>query len=44
MSLRAKFIRKDVVERAKTASLLIKLDVTDNINQMDIKSVDWRLV
>ena len=39
-SLCAKFIRKDVLESAKTASLLIKLDVADETNQKDINSVD----
>ena len=39
-SLCAKFIRKDVLESAKTASLLIKLDVADKANQKDINSVD----
>ena len=39
-SLCAKFTWKDLVERTKTASLLIKLDVTDKTNQRDIKSVD----
>ena len=40
-SLCAKFIRKYVLERAKTASLLIKLDVADITNQQDINSVDF---
>ena len=35
-----KLIRKDVLESAKTASLLIKLDVADKANQKDINSVD----
>ena len=40
-SLCAKFIRKDVLESAKTASLLIKLDVADKTNGKDINSVDF---
>ena len=39
-SLCAKFIRKNVLESNKTASLLIKLDVADKTNQKDINSVD----
>ena len=39
-SLCAKFIRKYVLERAKTASLLIKLEVADITNQKDSNSVD----
>ena len=39
-SLCVKFIRKDVLESAQTASLLIKLDVADKANQKDINSVD----
>ena len=38
-SLCAKFIRKNVLEIAKTASLLIKLDIADKANQKDINSV-----
>ena len=40
ISLCAKLIRKDVFQFAKTASLLIKLDVADKTNQKDISSVD----
>ena len=39
-SLCMKFIRKDVLESTKTASLLIKLDVADKTNGKDINSVD----
>ena len=39
-SLCAKFIRKDVLESAKTASLLIKLDLADKTYQKDVNSVD----
>ena len=39
-SLCAKFIRKYVLERAQTASLLIKLEVADIANQKDSNSVD----
>ena len=39
-SLCVKCIRKYVLESGKTASLLIKLDVTDKTNQKDINSVD----
>ena len=39
-SLCGKFIRKDVLESAKAASLLIKLDVADKTNQKNINSVD----
>ena len=39
-SLCAKCIRKDVLESAKTAILLIKLDIADETNQKDISSVD----
>ena len=40
MSFCAKFIRKDVPEKAETASLLIKLDVPDKTNWKDVNSVD----
>ena len=43
-SLCAKFIRKDVLESAKTVILLIKLDVADETNQKDISSSIWVLV
>ena len=36
----AKFIRKDVLESAKTASLLIKVGVANKTNQKDINNVD----
>lgn len=39
-SLCAKFIKKDVFESAKKASLLIKLDVADNTNWKDVNSDD----
>ena len=39
-SLCAKFIKKDVFESAKKASLLIKLDVADKTNWKDVNSVD----
>ena len=39
-SLRATFFRKDVLESAKTASLLIKLDVADKTNWKDVNSDD----
>ena len=39
-SLCVKFIRKDVLESAKTNSLLIKLDLFDKTNQRDINNVD----
>ena len=35
-----KVYQKDVPECAKTASLLVKLDVADKTNQRDITSVD----
>ena len=38
-SFYVKFIRKDVLESAKTVSVLIKLDVADKANQKDISSV-----
>ena len=38
--LSANFIRKDVLESAKSASLLIKPDVADKTNQKDISSAD----
>ena len=43
-SLCAKLIRKDVFQFAKTASLLIKLDVADKTNQKDTNSVDLKFV
>ena len=39
-SLCAKFIKKDVFESAKTANLLIKIDVADKTNVKDINGVD----
>ena len=39
-SLCARFFRKDVLESAKTASLLIKLDVADKTNWKDVNSDD----
>ena len=39
-SLCAKFIKKDVFESAKKASLLIKLDVADKTNWKDVNSVN----
>ena len=41
-SLCATFIRKDVLESAKTASLLIKIDEADKANQKNINSADLR--
>ena len=39
-SLYAKFIRKDVLESVKAASLLLKLDVADKTNRKDVSSLD----
>ena len=39
-SLCANFIWEDVFESAKTATFLIKLDVTDKADRKDINSVD----
>ena len=41
-SLCAKLIRKDLFQCAKTASLLIKLDVADKTNQKDTNSLGLR--
>ena len=43
-SLCAKFMRKDVFESAKTASLRIKLDGTDITNRKNVNSVDLGFV
>ena len=39
-SLYAKFIRKDVLESVKAASLLLKLDVADKTNRKDVSSLN----